>query len=132
MKLGDLNGESRRPDNGHDLGDLRGHPVGSDIRRTVWDSRQPARGELLRELARAYETLGALLTAARWGAFDLCDCGHVSIDHAVVRDGEASGWRPCTATGCDCLDYEDLDHRAHEFIEKRRRVEEAAEQRRAA
>lgn len=63
----------------------------------------------------------AKLRPSEFGALDRCDCGHPQFLHAKrLDDGPMLGWWPCTDVKCNCLDFDDLEQRADQWVREQR------------
>lgn len=78
---------------------------------------------IVRTLEEMRKLVDDLLEATRRGAVARCDCGHSSIAHALVTDGPAVGYRPCTVPDCDCIHFDDVGLQIEEYFRKRRMAE---------
>lgn len=87
------------------------------------------RDALVRDLTLARELIERLLVATKRGALDPCDCGHASIEHAVIRDhtSPACLFQPCLVAGCDCIDFDDYNQQITELRRKHRMAREEGE-----
>jgi hypothetical protein len=81
------------------------------------------REQLLRELRGAREVIDRILTAAKRGAFDKCDCGHQELEHGLIREGPAAGYQPCLVPGCPCIYFDDTHRHGEELLRKYRLAE---------
>ena len=80
---------------------------------------------VVRDLRDVRDTVDRLLVAAKRGALDPCDCGHMDIEHGLIRDPEspACATRPCLVAGCECIHFDDAGQQINELRRKQRLAE---------